>query len=92
MYLYVCPSPLGPLYLLAAPEGLQALLCEGMSPQYYGLPAYSCCCRISDTAGFPPLEATLRWLEIYFRGCDPGFRPALSLQGTDFQKAVWEET
>ncbi len=30
-----------------------------------------------------------RWLDIYFSGRKPGFTPALSMIGTDFQLEVW---
>lgn len=39
-------------------------------------------------------EATaecIRWLDKYFSGCNPGFLPPLQLEGTPFQKRVWEE-
>ncbi len=33
---------------------------------------------------------SIRWLDIYFHGGIPDFIPALSLEGTTFQKEVWE--
>ena len=33
---------------------------------------------------------TVRWLDIYFSGRDPGFRPKLNLRVTPFQKMVCE--
>ena len=52
--------------------------------------------RICQKTDFPdrmlPVFAqTVRWLELYFQGKDPGFLPEISFEtGTDFQKAVWE--
>ena len=33
---------------------------------------------------------TVRWLDAYFSGHDPGFVPELCLRGTPFQRSVWE--
>lgn len=38
----------------------------------------------------PVFEQTKEWLDVYFSGKIPDFTPRLSLQGTDFRKAVWE--
>ena len=35
------------------------------------------------------LSETVRWLDIYFSGREPGFLPNMCLRGTDFQKRVW---
>ena len=35
-------------------------------------------------------EQTEKWLELYFSGKDPGFRPKLAPRGTAFQKEVWD--
>ena len=36
------------------------------------------------------IDETVRWLDIYFSGKDPGFTPKLKFIGTDFRKKVWE--
>lgn len=36
------------------------------------------------------IDETVRWLDIYFSGKDPGFTPELKFIGTDFRKKVWE--
>ncbi|MBR5755472.1 MAG: methylated-DNA--[Erysipelotrichaceae bacterium] len=36
------------------------------------------------------LEETCRWLDIYFSGTIPDFDIPIMLEGTDFQKRVWE--
>lgn len=33
---------------------------------------------------------TEKWLDIYFRGEEPDFMPRIFLQGTDFQKEIWD--
>ena len=38
----------------------------------------------------PVFAETVRWLDLYFSGGIPGFRPALNPKGTVFRKAVWE--
>ena len=38
----------------------------------------------------PVFEGAKRWLDLYFQGKQPDFFPALHMQGTPFQKLVWE--
>ena len=38
----------------------------------------------------PIFEETIRWLDIYFAGHDPGFTPKLKMNTTPFRKLVWE--
>ena len=35
-------------------------------------------------------EQTEKWLDVYFSGRDPDFRPELAPRGTAFQKEVWD--
>ena len=37
----------------------------------------------------PILQQVKLWLDSYFRGENPGFEMPLSLEGTEFQKQVW---
>ena len=37
----------------------------------------------------PVFDAAMQWLDIYFSGKKPDFTPALSPEGTVFQKSVW---
>ena len=41
-------------------------------------------------AQLPVFDDTRRWLDIYFSSHEPDFTPPLSLQGTPFQRRVWE--
>ena len=36
------------------------------------------------------LEIAKKWLDIYFSGKQPNFMPDLKLEGTNFQKRVWQ--
>lgn len=45
---------------------------------------------VCTTSHLPVFEDTIRWLDNYFAGRDPGFTPALNPSGTDFQHRVWE--
>ena len=38
----------------------------------------------------PVFEQTKKWLDIYFSGNEPDFTPKLSLNGSEFRKAVWD--
>lgn len=38
----------------------------------------------------PPFPETRRWLDIYFRGSNPGFLPPLHLSSTAFRRDVWK--
>lgn len=38
----------------------------------------------------PVFEQTKKWLDIYFLGNEPDFTPKLSLNGSEFRKAVWD--
>lgn len=51
--------------------------------------------RYSCDMDLPPEAAavfaeTVRWLDLFFAGKDPGFTPALAPEGTAFRKHVWE--
>ena len=43
-----------------------------------------------ETGEAPIIEETIRWLNLYFSGRDPGFTPKLKIQTTAFRKTVWE--
>lgn len=38
----------------------------------------------------PIFDETIKWLDIYFNGQDPGFTPRLAPEGTEFRKTVWD--
>lgn len=71
-------SPLG--YLLMTSDG------EALT----GLAFVDDTSAVQETHGLPVFAAACRWLDLYFSGEVPDFTPRLSLQGTDFRRAVWE--
>ncbi len=84
-YTHRYASPLGGITLASDGEALVGLWFEGQ--KHFG-----------DTIGPFCTEKTLpvfrladRWLDEYFSGLEPGFAPPLTLRGTAFQKAVWEQ-
>ena len=44
----------------------------------------------SDDLDTEVVTDTVRWLDTYFSGSEPDFLPKMELQGTEFQKRVWE--
>lgn len=71
-------SPLGEILLSADERGLTGLWLPGQR-QWDG-----------DEGGYPVLEQAKRWLDLYFSGREPDFRPPLHLIGTAFQREVWQ--
>ena len=73
----IYPSPVGELILIADEIGIT----------YIGfLDADD-----SDDDGSAHLELAKDWLDIYFSGKNPGFSLPLHIQGTSFQREVWDE-
>ena len=82
-YCFHYDSPLGGITLASDGGVLTGLWFDGQ--KYF-----------ADTLGreheqrlLPALEETIRWLDLYFSGKDPGFTPPLSLHATPFREAVW---
>lgn len=77
-------SPIGDILLASDDVGLCGLWFEGQKYFARGL----------DTAHEEKetsfLESARQWLDIYFSGKEPDFRPPLHLSGTPFQNAVWD--
>lgn len=80
----VYDSPLGRLWLESNGETLTGLWFDG---QKYAPEVSS---YTPGEALTPVLEETVRWLDEYFAGKKPTSAPALSPEGTEFQKQVWE--
>ena len=76
-------SPLGPILLAADETGLTGLWFEAQKyfPSFLGVDYQE-----KET---PVLTETVRWLDVYFSGKDPGFLPPLHPQGSPFRQAVW---
>lgn len=81
--LYVYPSPLGNLILSSTGTRLSGLWFEGQRHA-----------PVLTQGGYrhallPVFSDTMRWLDTYFNGTDPGFMPDLDLRGTPFRMCVW---
>jgi methylated-DNA-[protein]-cysteine S-methyltransferase len=77
-------SPVGQLQLVAGPEHLVAILWEHDDPRRVALGASSTVDR------HPILVETERQLGEYFNGRRRAFSVPLDLQGTPFQRRVWQ--
>lgn len=77
-------SPLGTLLLAADDIGLTHLALPNQRYQPTFPDAHPA------KPELPPFAATCRWLDDYFAGRQPAVLPPLHLQGSDFQRAVWQ--
>lgn len=77
-------SPLGRILLGSDGTALTGLWFDG---QKYAPDTSGTACAQKNLSVF---QQACRWLDLYFQGRDPGFTPPLALQGTDFQKMVWQ--
>ena len=78
-------SPLGLIHLAGDEQGLIGLWFKGQKYDQDLPPSFSL--AVNDQLDV--FQQTNRWLDIYFSGREPGFTPALSMIGTDFQLEVW---
>lgn len=83
---YTCKykSPLGNILLAADEIGLTGLWFEGQ--KYFALYLD----KEHEEKELPIFEQTKKWLDIYFLGKDPDFKPPIHFTGSDFQNGVWE--
>ena len=75
-------SPLGGITLASNGEALTGLWFDGQK-HFPAAPG-------REQKLLPVFEATVKWLDLYFSGKNPGFTPKLSLRSTPFREAVWE--
>lgn len=82
-YIHVYESLIGRILLTADEHALTGLYFEGekYAPSFPAAQAHA--------ARPPVIDDTVRWLNIYFSGRDPGFCVPFSLKGTPFQRSVW---
>lgn len=83
-YTHHCDTPLGGMTLASDGEALTGLWFDGQ--KYFGSTLFP----EFEKRDLPVFEDTLRWLDIYFSGKEPGFTPRLCLRGSAFRIAVWE--
>ncbi|MCM1049594.1 MAG: methylated-DNA--[protein]-cysteine S-methyltransferase [Clostridiales bacterium] len=77
-------SPLGSIMLAADEIGLTGLWFEGQ--KYFALYLD----KENVEKELPIFEQTKKWLDIYFSGNEPDFKPPLHFTGSAFQNEVWE--
>ncbi len=77
-------SPLGEILLAADEVGLTGLWFDGAKYFAAGLP------RDCTEGENGHIKSAKRWLDVYFGGREPDFRPPLHLIGTPFRLRVWE--
>lgn len=82
-YVNSCVSPLGLIFLAADETGLTGLWFEDRKNSALYL-------EKERGDKLPIFEQTKSWLDIYFSGKEPDFRPPLNFSGTPFQNDVWE--
>lgn len=83
---YTCKykSPIGNILLAADEIGLTGLWFEGQ--KYFALNLD----KEHEEKNLPIFKQTKKWLDIYFSGKEPDFKPPLHFTGSDFQNEVWE--
>ena len=77
-------SPLGGITMAGDGEALTGLWLDGQKHFASTLSA------VRSDRNLPVFDETVRWLDIYFSGKDPGLTPKMRLRGTAFQHAVWQ--
>lgn len=76
-------SPMGNIVLAGDGTALTGLWFEGQKWFEAGLTDGA------ERAELPVFGQTKKWLDIYFCGGEPAFKPAVALRGSEFQIAVW---
>lgn len=77
-------SPIGNITMVSDGESLCGLWFDGQ--KYFA----STVKGETEDKTLPVFEQTKKWLDIYFSGNEPDFTPKLSLNGSEFRKAVWD--
>ncbi len=77
-------SPLGPMTLAGDGISLTGLWFDDQ--KYFG----STLSRERKEAFLPVFRETVRWLDLYFEGHDPGFLPPVRISTTPFRQSVLE--
>ena len=83
-YLHHYQSPIGSITIAGSGDAIIGLWFNGQKHFAEGLDANR------KTGTLPIFAETDRWLDLYFSGRKPGFRPKLCMRSTSFRKAVWE--
>lgn len=78
-------SPLGGITLASDGEALIGLWFDGQKYFAEALDKHH-----EERNTLPIFEETRHWLDIYFSGKVPDFKPKLCMRASDFRKRVWE--
>ena len=84
IYVSYYKSPIGNITMASDGESLCGLWFDGQ--KYFA----STVKGETEDKLLPVFEQTKEWLDIYFSGNEPDFTPKLSLNGSEFRKAVWD--
>ena len=84
IYVSYYKSPIGNITMASDGESLCGLWFDGQ--KYFA----STVKGETEDKLLPVFEQTKEWLDIYFSGNEPDFTPKLSLDGSEFCKAVWD--
>ena len=84
IYVSYYKSPIGNITMASDGESLYGLWFDGQ--KYFA----STVKGETEDKTLPVFEQTKKWLDIYFSGNEPDFTPKLSLNGSEFRKAVWD--
>ncbi len=77
-------SPLGGITVSSNGREITGLWFDGQ--KYFG----NTLSNDYEEKSLPVFEKTKMWLDIYFSGKDPDFKPPLKMDTTPFRKSVWE--
>lgn len=91
-YIFHYDSPIGGITLGSDGDALTGLLFDG---EKYFDNTFDGHCKVTVVSAqnidsFPVFAETVRWLDIYFSGKDPGFLPPLKIVATSFCREVCE--
>ena len=87
-YLHHCDSPLGGITETSDGDHLTGLWFD--CQKHFAGTLASVQGTAYEEKALPVFEQTDAWLDIYFSGREPGFRPPLRAKATEFRRAVWE--
>lgn len=83
-FVHYIDSPLGRIMVSGDNHALTGLWFEGQ--KYFA----ETLIQPAQERHLPVFDQTEKWLDVYFSGRDPDFRPELAPRGTAFQKEVWD--
>lgn len=86
LYISYFDSPLGKIFISADDNGLKGLTYEQEAGNIFNVDLKD----VEYSDDYPVVLDAKLWLSIYFSGAEPDFMPALSLEGSEFRRQVWE--